>query len=207
VHVAHINIGRLARCPLASVSKILNVAGTCRKLCQPLKGKQFYCSHGVYTEVLNDLRVVLKESAAMETGTINTVGKAETNEEFHEQRRLQRNSSNDQFKNLINPLCRPLGYKTRGYCRSSSFQRETEMQFEHNQGENSNDRTEGELQQPPTSQTGRPPPIFLASTTNLMQVQKQLKCFVNDNFEFRSTRNGTRFVPQKWQIFSRIIRL
>jgi hypothetical protein len=44
--------------------------------------------------------------------------------------------------------------------------------------------------------TGRPPPIVLTSATNLIHVQKQLKGLVKDNFEFRSTRNGTRIITK-----------
>jgi hypothetical protein len=44
--------------------------------------------------------------------------------------------------------------------------------------------------------TGRPPPIVLTSTVNLTQLQKQLKGLAKDNFEFRSTRNGTRVVTK-----------
>jgi hypothetical protein len=39
------------------------------------------------------------------------------------------------------------------------------------------------------SKTGRPPPIILTFATNLIQLQKQLKGFVTENFEFRSTQN------------------
>jgi hypothetical protein len=44
--------------------------------------------------------------------------------------------------------------------------------------------------------TGRPPPITLTSQTNLIQLQKQLKNVVKGDFEFRSTRNGIRFVTK-----------
>jgi hypothetical protein len=40
--------------------------------------------------------------------------------------------------------------------------------------------------------TDRPPPIILMSTTDLIQLQKQLKSVVKGNFKFRSTRNGIR---------------
>jgi hypothetical protein len=42
--------------------------------------------------------------------------------------------------------------------------------------------------------TGRPPPIILTSTTNLIQLQKQLQSVVKENFEFRGTRNETRVI-------------
>jgi hypothetical protein len=49
-------------------------------------------------------------------------------------------------------------------------------------------------QQPSTSKTGRPPPIVLTSTTNLTQLQRQVKNIVTGSFEFRNTRSGTRIV-------------
>jgi hypothetical protein len=44
--------------------------------------------------------------------------------------------------------------------------------------------------------TCRPPPIILTSSINLIQLQKQLKSVVKGDFEFRSTRNGTRVVTK-----------
>jgi hypothetical protein len=44
--------------------------------------------------------------------------------------------------------------------------------------------------------TGRLPPIILTSTTILIQLQKQLKIATKGNFEFRSTRNGTRVIAR-----------
>jgi hypothetical protein len=45
-----------------------------------------------------------------------------------------------------------------------------------------------------SGKASRPPPIILTSKTNLFQFQKQLKNVVKDDFEFRSTRNGTRVI-------------
>jgi hypothetical protein len=42
--------------------------------------------------------------------------------------------------------------------------------------------------------SGRLPPIILASTTNLIQLQKQMQNVVKENFEFHSARNGTRVI-------------
>jgi hypothetical protein len=44
--------------------------------------------------------------------------------------------------------------------------------------------------------TCRPPPIILTSSANLIQLQKQLKSVVKGDFEFRSTRNGTRVITK-----------
>jgi hypothetical protein len=43
---------------------------------------------------------------------------------------------------------------------------------------------------------GQPLPIMLTSAANLIQLQKQLKGVAKQNFEFRSTRNGTRVVTK-----------
>jgi hypothetical protein len=44
--------------------------------------------------------------------------------------------------------------------------------------------------------TCRAPPIILTSNINLIRLQKQLKTVVKDDFEFRSTRNGTRVIAK-----------
>jgi hypothetical protein len=45
--------------------------------------------------------------------------------------------------------------------------------------------TEGPSQEETAvGKTGRPPPIILTSATNLIQLQKQLKNVVEENFEF-----------------------
>jgi hypothetical protein len=43
---------------------------------------------------------------------------------------------------------------------------------------------------------GRPPPIILTSTVNLIQLQEQLKNVLKEDFEFRTTRNRTRIVTR-----------
>jgi hypothetical protein len=42
------------------------------------------------------------------------------------------------------------------------------------------------------NRTSRPPPVIPTFSPNQIQLQKQLKCVVKRNFDFRSTRNGTR---------------
>jgi hypothetical protein len=44
--------------------------------------------------------------------------------------------------------------------------------------------------------TDRPPPIIITTTTNLIQLQTQLKSMIKGNIEFRSTRNGTRVITR-----------
>jgi hypothetical protein len=47
-----------------------------------------------------------------------------------------------------------------------------------------------------SGKTDRSPPIILTSAVNLIQLQKQLKSVVNEDFEFRSTRNGTGVITR-----------
>jgi hypothetical protein len=46
------------------------------------------------------------------------------------------------------------------------------------------------------AKTGRPPPVILMSTINPIQLQKQLKNVLKEDFKFRTTRNGTRIVTR-----------
>jgi hypothetical protein len=47
-----------------------------------------------------------------------------------------------------------------------------------------------------SGKTVRPPPIVLTSAANLIQLQKQLKSLVKNNFEFHNTRNGTTIITK-----------
>jgi hypothetical protein len=52
--------------------------------------------------------------------------------------------------------------------------------------------------------SGRLPPVILTLQTNLIQLQKQLKNVVKGDFEFRSTRNGTRVVTKDMADFEAV---
>jgi hypothetical protein len=58
-----------------------------------------------------------------------------------------------------------------------------------------------EPQQSAAKQVGRPPPIVLPATTNLLALQKNIRGIVTGNFEFRNTRSGTKIVTKEiWEI-------
>jgi hypothetical protein len=44
--------------------------------------------------------------------------------------------------------------------------------------------------------TGRPPTIVKTAAVNLLQLQKLIKSVLQENFEFRNTRNGTRVIKK-----------
>jgi hypothetical protein len=52
--------------------------------------------------------------------------------------------------------------------------------------------------------TGRPHPIVINATVNLLQLQKLIKSVVKEYFEFRNTRNGTRVITKTLADFVRI---
>jgi hypothetical protein len=121
----------------------------------------------------------------------------EPTEEFREQRRSKRNPSDEQ----------PATKKTSGTngCKRPQVDlpapkevtkrnffappRAAEMDTDPT-------TTEGSPSVEPTGKSDRPPPIVLTSAVNLIHLQKQLKNVVQDNFEFRNTRNGTRVITR-----------
>jgi hypothetical protein len=122
----------------------------------------------------------------------------ESPEEFREQKRRKRNLS-DKQTNLPNKTA-----VTSGSGRDPSIRSQaelptsnlfaplrTEMEFEGSKEE----ANEGE-QQGVTNQAGRLPPIILISATNLLRLQKHIKGIVKGSFDFRNTKNGTRFVTK-----------
>jgi hypothetical protein len=50
--------------------------------------------------------------------------------------------------------------------------------------------------------SGRPSPIVMTSTTNLIQLQSDLKEHVNGEYEFRNARNGTRVITKEIAYYS-----
>jgi hypothetical protein len=85
---------------------VLNAAETSRNLYGILKGKALYSAmHGVYAQVLQDLKCVVQENTASVQTT--TQGKEPEENEFREQRRHKRIPSEEAAKNLKRQ-CPPL---------------------------------------------------------------------------------------------------
>jgi hypothetical protein len=72
------------------------------------------------------------------------------------------------------------------------------MELEGTKEEEANDG----VQQGTTNHAGRPPPMILTSATNLLQLQKQIKCIVKGSFEFRNTTNGTGVLKRNCRLVS-----
>jgi hypothetical protein len=58
------------------------------------------------------------------------------------------------------------------------------------------DTEESPQEEATPGKTGRPPPIVITATVNLLQLQKLIKSVVKENFEFRNTRNGTKVITK-----------
>jgi hypothetical protein len=78
------------------------------------------------------------------------------------------------------------------------------MDVERTLVEGTSDEPSSELQQPSSNKAGRPSPIVLTTTTNLMQLRRHIREIVKGNFEFRNTRSGTRIVTKEMADFSAI---
>jgi hypothetical protein len=68
--------------------------------------------------------------------------------------------------------------------------------------EETTNKPDAEEQQPSTSKTGRPPPIVLTSTTNLMQLQRQVKTLSRAVLSSATPGARPELLRKKWQIFS-----
>jgi hypothetical protein len=113
----------------------------------------------------------------------------EPSEEFREQRRRKRNPSEEQptipKKAVTAATSVPKEITTRNFFDPL---RATIMDTDFS-------GTEANTQEKAVpGKICRPPPIILTSNINLIQLQKQLKTVVKDDFEFHSTRNGIRVI-------------
>jgi hypothetical protein len=118
-------------------------------------------------------------------------------EEFCEQRRRKRNPSEQQPtvpKEAVTAATSAPKITTRNFFAPLRATMETDSS-------GMEDKTEEEAV---AEKTCRPPPIILTSTVNLIQLQKHLKSVVKGDFEFRSTRNGTRVITKDMADFEAV---
>jgi hypothetical protein len=147
-----------------------------------LQGKTLYSAlYGSYTVTLNNLKIILKSS-----GQAKQPSQGDGFQEVRSRKRHSTAEAAHSPKKAAVPT--QTGQEsTKNYYASL---RATDM------------NTEATVTEPippeATAQgkTGRPPKIALTSTVNLIQLQKQLKCLAKENFEFRSSRNGSRVVTK-----------
>jgi hypothetical protein len=129
----------------------------------------------------------------------------ESTVEFREQRRRKRNHPEEQAKRskttiMPTPGKRDLRIRFQGEIPTRNFfasMRGSEVEVECTLLEKTTDKPNRELQQPPSSKSGRPPPIVLTSTANLMQLQGISKAILSS----ATPEAGPELSQKKWRIF------
>jgi hypothetical protein len=189
---------------------ICNIIEDKTNLCSLLQGKRLYCAlYGMNTVTLSDRTDVLQRGSfsTIPDGSIAaaSVGPPRTepsSDEFWEPRRRKRNNSSDGEVRSLKKPAQPDPEKTPAIRNYFAPLRTAEMDIEDN-----SPAAEGStpLEQQSTSpKKGRPPPIVLTSAANLISLQRNLKGLLKDNFEFRSTRNGTRVVTRDMEDYQTV---
>jgi hypothetical protein len=167
--------------------------------CKSLSGKSLYSAlYGSYTVTLNELRGLIKAKVrSQECGSINSTGPSSQEEEgFKMIRRRKRQNSQETAETAKRAATLPTANSGPKEVPTRNFfapLRTTSMDTDSSSTENTPQET---ATTPTAAKTGRPPPIILTSTVNLIQLQKQLKNILKEDFEFRTTRNGTRIVTR-----------
>jgi hypothetical protein len=163
------------------------------ELCKALTGKTlFNALYGMYTVALQELKAVLKAN------TLSTLKSTATQKDgFKEIWRSKRHSTNKTTqtsrKAVPNVVSAAIDTPTPKKVTTRNFftpLRACDIVMDSTNTEAS----PCEAKAP--AKRGRPPPIVLTFAVNLIQLQKQLKGVVSENFEFRSTRNGTRVITR-----------
>jgi hypothetical protein len=156
--------------------------------CKALKGKQlFNALYGTYSVALSDLKQVLQTSAkstpAPEQQAHSTITKGE-DDGFKEQKRRKRRNSSEyelQRKNVTpvesSHLDAPYQKAAQVPTRNSFAPlRAVNMETENGEAASkTTDQSEQQGQHSTPTKAGRPPPIVLTSTVNLINLQKDLK--------------------------------
>jgi hypothetical protein len=170
--------------------------------CKALHGKTLYSAlYGTYSVTLKELKGLLKAGIFGEERSEKQVQPTEE-EGFQEVRRRKRHGTNKSAKTTKKaavqakaspPITKPSATEVatrKFFAPLRAAQMDTEAPA-----------TEGSTSEDTAARKpGRPPPIILTTPTNLIQLQKQLKNVVAENFEFRNTRNGPEFSQRAWRI-------
>jgi hypothetical protein len=149
---------------------------------------------------LQELKALLKVSNT----TPQTAKKPTQEEGFQEVWRRKRHSSNKAAQNSKKILVTaapaavnttPKTVPTRNFfapLRTASMDTEA------------SDTEESPQEEAIPGKTGRPPPIVITTTVNLLKLQKLIKSAVRDNIESRNTRNRTRFITKTFRDFAEV---
>jgi hypothetical protein len=183
------DIEDLAGCTPAAVgestkwTEIVNTAEDNRaNYCKVLYGKVLLSVlHGAYTVAVKELKSLLKtsNSAGRNNATTESV-KPSQDDGFKEVRRRKRHSTNEAALTSKKPAAEAKNTPNKEVAMRNFFAplRATNMDTDTSGAEATT------VEEAVPGKAGRPPPIILTATTNLIQLQRQLKNVSKGDFEF-----------------------
>jgi hypothetical protein len=204
VHKVLNDIEILAGCTPAKVGRTLSGPLLCigggeqNKLLQRTGWEAaFSALYGMYTVTVNELKAVGAQAKHRVTAKKISSEPTAQDDEFWEVKRRKRYNSNgnsQSAKNSIKSVPKsaavklpPKAKSTRNYFAPL---RTTDMDTETTGVENTLPEEEA------AKKSGRPPPIVMTSTTNLIRLHSYLKEHIKGEYEFRNIRNGTRIIAK-----------
>jgi hypothetical protein len=160
----------------------------------PSPERLYSALYGSYTVTLNELKGLLKATVrSQECESTNTTGSSSQQEGFKVICRRKRQNSQETAETAKRAGTVPTANTGPKQVPTRNFfapLRTTSMDTDSSSTETTPQETAT------AAKISRPPPIILTSTVNLIQLQKQLKNVLKEDFEFRTTRNGTRIVTR-----------
>jgi hypothetical protein len=145
----------------------------------------------MYTVKLNELKAVIKVSArAGQNGAVNRISVESTaqDDDFQEVKRSKGHISNDTLKTAKKstkpvPTSTDVKLPPKAMLTRNFFTplRTTDIDTEATGAENAQQEQEDSIK------TGRPPPIVMTSTANLIRLQSDFKEHVKEEYTFRNT--------------------
>jgi hypothetical protein len=153
--------------------------------------------HWAYTVALKKLKSLLK--ASNKAGGNNTTTesvKPSQDDGFKEFRRRKRHSTNEAAPTSKKPAAETKNTPNKEVATRDFFAplRATNMDIDTSGAEATT------VEEAVSGKAGRPPPIILTATTNLIQLQRQLKNVSKGEFEFRNTKTGTRVITKSMML-------
>jgi hypothetical protein len=170
--------------------------------CKALSGKVLFIAlHGTYTVALKELKSLLKASnSAGGTDTTSESVKPSQDDGFKEVRKRKRHSTNEAASTSKKPAAEANNTTKQEVATLNFFAPLWASTMETD----SSGAEATTLDDAVPGKAGRPPPIILTSTTNLFQLQRQLKNVSKGDFEFRNTKNGSRVITKSMTDFEAV---
>jgi hypothetical protein len=193
------NIEDVAGCARTEVGESAKWTATVNTAEDNRAGKVLFSAlYGTYTVALNELKSLLKTNNS--AGGTDTAAKSTQEDGFQEVPRRKRHNTTEAAPTSKKAAAEAKSTPNKEIAMRNFFAplRATTMDTDSSGAE----ATTPEETVP--GKGGRPPPVILTSTTNLIQLQRQLKNVAKGDFEFRNTKNGTRVITKSMTDFETV---